>query len=65
VETPHPGRPRTAGATIVLTTDHEVDRLGRVYANTPIPPDEFVADDGTDAARAAAVAWLAGKSWMA
>ncbi|GAA0955823.1 S41 family peptidase [Actinocorallia libanotica] len=41
------------GARLVLTCSREADRLGRVYDNIPIPPDEHGQD-----ALALALAWL-------
>jgi len=41
------------GARLILTSSREADRLGRLYDNTPIPPDE----QGEDAL-ALALAWL-------
>ena len=47
------------GATLLLTTANDVDRLGRVYGNSPIPPDappdDAVAGDPTVHA---ATTWL-------
>lgn len=48
------------GALLLLTTVNDVDRSGRVYDNSPIAPDETVAEVPTgDAPRQAAAAWLA------
>jgi C-terminal processing protease CtpA/Prc len=41
------------GVVMLLTTSRDVDRTGRVYGNTPIPPDQPAAD-----AEAAAKEWL-------
>ncbi|MFB9685924.1 S41 family peptidase [Amycolatopsis plumensis] len=41
------------GVTLLLTTARDADRAGRVYGNTPIPPDQPAAD-----ADAAAKEWL-------
>ena len=49
----------TDGALLILTTVNDVDRTGRVYDNTPIAPDEPVAEAPTgDAPLQAAAAWL-------
>jgi carboxyl-terminal processing protease len=47
------------GATLLLTTANDVDRPGRVYGNTPIPPNAPPSDSAADdPVRQAATAWL-------
>ncbi|WP_326569744.1 S41 family peptidase [Amycolatopsis rhabdoformis] len=51
--------PLSDGAMLVITMVHDVDRTGRVYGNTPIPPDHpLPATATTDEVIAAASAWL-------
>ena len=51
------------GAVLILTTSNDLDRTGRIYGNSPIAPDEAVAEvPNGDAPRQAAAAWLGRQS---
>jgi C-terminal processing protease CtpA/Prc len=53
------GFPLSDGATLLLTTASNVDRVGRVYGNSPIPPDAPPSDTvAADPTVHAATAWL-------
>ena len=59
VPTANRGFPLTDGATLVLTTALDADRTMVVY-NSPLPPDETIADPSAVAARA--IDWIRGGS---